>query len=315
MGNNVSLLIEDIINKKLKGSSPIAIRTAQAILADIETLHSSKNVSGKLKLASQELGSEIIRSRPSNVSLRNSVRSVLYKIEKIDDDDDDRILEVIRGNASAFINSVNSSLENISYLGANIIQDGDIILTSSYSSTVKEIINVAHNFLDKIFKVYVTETRPRYQGVKMVKELLELGIDTTLITDSSTRHLMKEMDLIIVGADTVSSDGSVITKIGSSQIALAAHEARIPFYVAVPTFKFSEDTLSGVMVSIEEGDPHEVLKGSDLEYEFNNPHFHVRNPTFDATPPEYIRGLITELYIMSPFSVGEFLARKTGVIR
>ena len=179
---------------------------------------------------------------------------------------------------------------------------------------VKGILDVAFNVLGKDIQVYVTETRPRYQGVKMAKELLDLGIPTTLIVDSAVRHLMKDIDIVLVGADTVSSDGSAISKIGTSLIALAAHEARVPFYVATPTFKFSEDTLSGVMITIEEAAVSEIVKGSDLEGSLGNPLFKVKNPSFDATPPEFIRGLITELYIMSPYSVGDYLARMSGVI-
>lgn len=314
MGNNVDLLISDIVASRLKGSSPVAIRTAEAILADTEEEFASGRSRRCLKLTVQKLGAEVIRSRPSNTSLRNAVKNTLYKIEKIDDEDDEKVLEVVRGNVASFSEIVSTSAERISQLGANIIRNGTTVLTGSYSSMVKGILDVAYNVLGKDIQVYVTETRPRYQGVKMAKELLDLGIPTILIVDSAVRHLMKDIDIVIVGADTVSSDGSAISKIGTSLIALAAHEARVPFYVATPTFKFSEDTLSGVMITIEEASASEIVKGSDLEGSISNPLFKVRNPSFDATPPEFIRGLITELYIMSPYSVGDYLARMSGVI-
>ena len=301
MGKNVDMLIDDIVAVRLKGASPVAIRTAEAILADTEAEFNSG-------------ASRVIKSRPTNTSLRNAVKNTLYKIEKIDDEDDEKVLEVIRGNVAAFTETVNTAADRIAKLGANIIRDGTTILTGSYSSMVKGILDTAYNVLGKDIQVYVTETRPRYQGVKMVRELLNLGIPTTLIVDSSARHLMKDVDLVIVGADTVSSDGSAISKIGASLIALAAHEARVPLYVATPTFKFSEETLSGVMIAIEEAAASQIVDGSGLEDCMDNPLFKVRNPAFDATPPEYIRGLITELYIMSPYSVGDYLAKMSGVI-
>ena len=314
MGKNVDMLIDDIVAVRLKGASPVAIRTAEAILADTEAEFDSGASRGHLKMTVQRLGAEVIKSRPTNTSLRNAVKNTLYKIEKIDDEDDEKVLEVIRGNVAAFTETVNTAADRIAKLGANIIRDGTTILTGSYSSMVKGILDTAYNVLGKDIQVYVTETRPRYQGVKMVRELLNLGIPTTLIVDSSARHLMKDVDLVIVGADTVSSDGSAISKIGASLIALAAHEARVPLYVATPTFKFSEETLSGVMIAIEEAAASQIVDGSGLEDCMDNPLFKVRNPAFDATPPEYIRGLITELYIMSPYSVGDYLARMSGVI-
>ena len=314
MGKNVDMLIDDIVAVRLKGASPVAIRTAEAILADTEAEFGSGTSRGHLKMTVQRLGAEVIKSRPTNTSLRNAVKNTLYKIEKIDDEDDEKVLEVIRGNVAAFTETVNTAADRIAKLGANIIRDGTTILTGSYSSMVKGILDTAYNVLGKDIQVYVTETRPRYQGVKMVRELLNLGIPTTLIVDSSARHLMKDVDLVIVGADTVSSDGSAISKIGASLIALAAHEARVPLYVATPTFKFSEETLSGVMIAIEEAAASQIVDGSGLEDCMDNPLFKVRNPAFDATPPEYIRGLITELYIMSPYSVGDYLAKMSGVI-
>ena len=314
MGKNVDMLIDDIVAVRLKGASPVAIRTADAILADTEAEFGSGTSRGHLKMTVQRLGAEVIKSRPTNTSLRNAVKNTLYKIEKINDEDDEKVLEVIRGNVAAFTETVNTAADRIAKLGANIIRDGTTILTGSYSSMVKGILDTAYNVLGKDIQVYVTETRPRYQGVKMVRELLNLGIPTTLIVDSSARHLMKDVDLVIVGADTVSSDGSAISKIGASLIALAAHEARVPLYVATPTFKFSEETLSGVMIAIEEAAASQIVDGSGLEDCMDNPLFKVRNPAFDATPPEYIRGLITELYIMSPYSVGDYLAKMSGVI-
>lgn len=314
MGKNVDMLIDDIVAVRLKGASPVAIRTAEAILADTEAEFYSGASRGHLKMTVQRLGAEVIKSRPTNTSLRNAVKNTLYKIEKIDDEDDEKVLEVIRGNVAAFTETVNTAADRIAKLGANIIRDGTTILTGSYSSMVKGILDTAYNVLGKDIQVYVTETRPRYQGVKMVRELLNLGIPTTLMVDSSARHLMKDVDLVIVGADTVSSDGSAISKIGASLIALAAHEARVPLYVATPTFKFSEETLSGVMIAIEEAAASQIVDGSGLEDCMDNPLFKVRNPAFDATPPEYIRGLITELYIMSPYSVGDYLAKMSGVI-
>ena len=314
MGRNVDMLIDDIIEKRLKGSTPVAIRTADAILADVEEEYRNGTSTGMLKLTAQRLGKSIVDARPSNTSLRNSVRNALYKVEKIGDEDDLKVLEIIRGNVASFMEVVSTSARNIALLGANIIRDGDVVLTGSYSSMVKGILDMAHNELGKDIEVYVTETRPRFQGIKMVNELLELGIPTTLVVDSSVRHIMKDMNVAMVGADTVSSDGSAISKIGASLIALAAHEARVPLYVATPTFKFSEDTLSGVMITIEEGPKKDIVEGTVLENSLDNPLLKVRNPSFDATPPEYIRGLITELYIMSPYSVGDYLAKKSGVI-
>ena len=307
MGKNVDMLIDDIVAVRLKGASPVAIRTAEAILADTEAEFDSGASRGHLKMTVQRLGAEVIKSRPTNTSLRNAVKNTLYKIEKIDDEDDEKVLEVIRGNVAAFTETVNTAADRIAKLGANILRDGTTILTGSYSSMVKGILDTAYNVLGKDIQVYVTETRPRYQGVKMVRELLNLGIPTTLIVDSSARHLMKDVDLVIVGADTVSSDGSAISKIGASLIALAAHEARVHLYACAETYKFSPMTMFGDAVTIEERDISEVVRPGEVRDSVK-----IFNPVFDSTPAAYIDAIVTELGMMSPGSVYDVMVRQLG---
>lgn len=309
--SEVYQLIEEIKEARIKGSTEVAVRTAKAILADAEGfVRPSLDVT--LKQEASRWGRDIIRARPSQVTLRNGVKNTLMKVEKLDDENDAKVLECIRSNVEFFLKTLDSAKMRIAHHGANLIRDGDCILTHSYSSMIKAVFKVAKEEFCTDFRVIVTETRPRYQGMKMARELVELGIPTTVIVDSAARSMMKDIDTVMVGADTVSSDGSVITKVGSSQLALVAHEARVPFYVAAPTFKFSEDTLSGVMVKIEKGDPAEIYRGSVLEDIAGDPNLTFLNPSFDATPPEYVRGIITERYVMSPFSIGEFIARQYG---
>lgn len=319
MGQKVDKLIEEIKNSEVRGATNIAIRVTEAMVHDAEVYMNSDRRDNDLKYHTQEWGFQLIQSRPSQITLRNSVTSILRGIEKIDDDNDAKVFEVLKSNAETFVEVAKNASERISLLGGNIIRDGDTILTNSHSALVRDIFNMAANIMGKDIQVYVAETRPKYQGVKMANELVNLGIKTTLIVDAAVNHLMPEIDLVIVGSDTIGSDGSVISKIGVSQIALSAHEWKVPFYVAAPTFKFSEETLSGVMIALEQGKESDVVKGSTLgDYEAlkdrSNGLFQIKNPSFDATRAEYVRGVITELYIMSPYSIGEFLARRSGFI-
>ncbi len=314
MGSSVDELVIKIRNSEVRGSTNIAVLVAEALVRDAEEYIENKDMNGDLKLSAQNWGTQLIRSRPSQITLRNSIKNVLAGVEKIHDNNDLKVFEVLKSNGEAFVEQAKSASEKISVLGGNIIRDGDVILTNSHSALTREIFNMAANQMEKDIEVYVAETRPRYQGMKMVKELVDLGIKTTLVIDAAIRHLMPEIDMVIMGADTVGSDDSVISKIGASQIALVAHESRVPFYVAAPTFKFSEDTLSGVMISIEEGKKSEIIKDTVLDGMEENEFFRIRNPSFDATRADHITGIITELYIMSPHSIGEYLARKSGVI-
>jgi ribose 1,5-bisphosphate isomerase len=117
------------------------------------------------------------------------------------------------------------------------------------------------------------------------------------IVDSAVRSFMNEIDLCIVGADAVTVNGSVVNKIGTSQIALSAHESRTRVMVAAETYKFAPRTILGEYIQIEERDPSEVLP-AELAGKFRN--VKVRNPAFDVTPAEYVDLIVTEAGAIPP---------------
>ena len=238
---------------------------------------------------------EYLRStRPTAVSLPNAIIFILHRLSMALSDNVDELKEVVIKSANEFIEYSKKATDNIGVIGAKRIEDGDNILTHCNSSAALSVI--IHAFKEgKKIKVYNTETRPKFQGYITARKLLKVGIKTTLITDSAVRAFMKKIDKIIVGADTVAANGAVVNKIGTSQIALAAKEANVDFYVAAETYKFSPATVLGEYITIEERSPKEVIRNIEVPSNII-----IRNPAFDVTPPEYIDAIITELGIIPP---------------
>jgi ribose 1,5-bisphosphate isomerase len=156
------------------------------------------------------------------------------------------------------------------------------------------VVSAAHR-AGKEIRVIATESRPRYQGLTTIRMLEELGISTELIVDSAVRMVMNEVDLVVVGADVIAANGTLVNKIGTGQIALCAHEARTCFMVAAETYKFSPLTILGELVPIEERDQEEVL--ADIS---KYVHVRVRNQAFDITPRQYIDVICTEVGLIPP---------------
>ena len=115
--------------------------------------------------------------------------------------------------------------------------------------------------------------------------------------DSAVRYFMKEADIVIMGADAVTANGSVINKIGTSQLALCAHEARKNVIIAAETYKFSPRSLLGDLIEIEERSSSEVIPDEKLK---GYTHVSVKNPAFDVTPREYIDLICTEVGAIPP---------------
>ena len=142
------------------------------------------------------------------------------------------------------------------------------------------------------FRVFVDETRPLLQGARLTAwELIEAGLDVTLICDSMVSHLMSEgaIDRVIVGADRVTANGDVVNKIGTRGIAIASRYHGIPFHVAFPSSTFDPGTATGTEVDIEHRGASEVTGSIRAAAGVQ-----VRNPAFDVTPAELITNWITD---------------------
>ncbi|MEM0950959.1 MAG: S-methyl-5-thioribose-1-phosphate isomerase [Cyanobacteria bacterium P01_H01_bin.74] len=159
---------------------------------------------------------------------------------------------------------------------------------------------------DQSVSVYAGETRPRLQGARLTTwELLEDGIDVTLITDGMSGSLMAagKIDMVVVGADRIAKNGDVANKIGTYNLAVLAKMHHIPFYVAAPQSTFDPDILSGREIPIEHRGPNEITKiGHDF---ICHKQTKLYNPGFDITPSKLISGIITEKKILTISACGE----------
>lgn len=153
--------------------------------------------------------------------------------------------------------------------------------------------------------VWVDETRPRNQGASLTAfELIGEGLSHAVIPDNTGGHLMQHghVDLCIVGSDRTTRAGDVCNKIGTYLKALAAHDNRVPFYVALPSSTIDWTISDGVRdIPIEERDAREVTHmngrtedGQVLSVQVTPDGSPVRNFGFDVTPSRYVTGLITE---------------------
>jgi methylthioribose-1-phosphate isomerase len=134
--------------------------------------------------------------------------------------------------------------------------------------------------------VWVSETRPRNQGLLTAWELDRAGIPHTLIADNAAGLLMMQgkVDCIIVGADRIAANGDTANKVGTYLKALAAAAHGLPFYVAAPVSTIDFDCPRGNDIPIEERDGGELGAGNTA----------VANPAFDVTPAALISGIVTE---------------------
>lgn len=171
------------------------------------------------------------------------------------------------------------------------------IATARYGTALAPFYLAKERGMD--IKVFADETRPLLQGARLTAwELMQAGIDVTLITDSMAAMVMQKgmVQAVIVGCDRVAANGDVANKIGTYGVALLAKAHNIPFYVAAPLSTIDLETETGEEIPIEERAAEEITAGFGKSTAPEG--VKVFNPAFDVTPHHLITAIITEKGIM-----------------
>ena len=291
---------EKIKQLKIQGARNVAIAAIKAV----EESAKSSKAKGKNEFLKEltEAKNHLFGSRETEPLMRNSIRQILHSVESSKKESTEGLVSEVSQVSNAILKQFEASKQKIAEVGSKRIFRHAKVLTHCHSSTVMELLRRAK--LDgKTFEVVCTESRPVFQGRLTAKDMLDAGIKTTMIVDSAVRTFMNDIDLVFVGSDAITSEGNVINKIGTSMVALAAKEARTPFYVVSELLKFDPETVQGEYERIEERSPKEVWTDSP-------PGLVIRNPAFDVTRREFIHGIICEEGIISPHSINELMHRK-----
>ncbi len=214
--------------------------------------------------------------------------------------------------ADAYAQSMVDRCTKIGEYGGELIKDGYRLMTHCNAGALATVdvgtalapMRKAHDD-GKEFFVYVSETRPRLQGMQLTAwELLQEGIDHAIIPDGSSGHFIRKgVDMIIVGADRIAANGDFANKIGTFEKAVLAKEFNVPFYVAAPISTFDFNTRTGEDIVIEDRSEEEVtmVKGVRIAPVGCK----ALNPSFDMTPARYVTGFITEKGILKPSEISK----------
>jgi len=163
------------------------------------------------------------------------------------------------------------------------------LMTHSLSGTVLDVLSACAPQLDGVI---VLEGRPRYEGRDTATALHKASIAVTLITDAQAAIFLPQCHAVVVGADSILADGSILNKAGTALIAWAARGESKPCYVLGETLKIAPSGWTGELALLEEKEPAEVL-------EIPIDGVAVRNFYFDHTPASLITSIISEQGMLS----------------
>jgi len=242
---------------------------------------------------------QIIDTRPSMAPLINTVGYLIHDLEEISKS----IIENRLNQFKIYREKIKESLELAfqTFLKGNKKIPLKIMLIS-YSST---LVNLLLKNKEFEFEVYVLESRPLLEG-QNVAEILSTHFKTHLIIDSAMGNFIDEIDVVLIGVDSILKDGSIINKVGTFPLALLASTRKVKVYAVCDSYKYNLKSHYGYSVLIKEKPIREVY-----DKEIINKFLEVHNFYFDITPPEYISGIISELGILT---IKEFLIKVKKIL-
>jgi ribose 1,5-bisphosphate isomerase len=291
---DVDLLIKKFKTYEIASADGTAIAAADALknLALTTEAKSAQDLFDQVKAAAYGLR----ESRQSSAALHNSLdciedaaQNAYYEKVPLKE-----MRKTIVTACENFVARIAEAKKRIGEIGSKRIRSGDRILTLCRSTTVLTILQQVATQKKEI-EVFVAESRPDLEGRLLANEVAALGIPVTLITDFAARIFLPDIDILLAGAEAIAANGAIVSKVGTATLAELSHEARVRVLIAVGSYKFSHETLLGRLITLEEGNPAQVVPSGEI-----NPQIRIRNPLFDVTGHEYIDAFITERGIIPP---------------
>lgn len=248
--------VQELREERHHGASWMARRALEALVAAVEA--------GEDPL---EAGRRLASARVSMGSIAGAIGRVLVAGTP----------EQVIVEAQALIDTRDRAAKAIAVMLAPEISG--TVTTHSASATVLE--SLTHTPPDRVI---CTISEPGNEGRGLAAALKANGLAVELIADTEAADAAAESDLVLLGADTVFGDGSLVNKIGTRAIASAAKAAGVPVVVACETFKLA---------------PAETEQPAEA--------------TFELIPPELIDRVVTEEGIAAARDVAALIDRTPGL--
>ena len=296
----VDEMVAAIRRLAVRGAPAIGVAAAYGVLLGLREDASLERV--------RAVADTLAASRPTAVNLFWALRRMTARAEReaAAGADADALRAALLEEAHAVAAEDKGQCARMGALGAELIEDGATVLTHCNAGAlatagIGTALAPVYAAVDagKRVRVFADETRPLLQGSRLTAwELMQAGIDVTLITDGMAGRVLYEgkVDAVFVGSDRIARNGDVCNKIGTYTVAVLARRHGVPFYVVAPLSTFDPDVATGDDIPIEERAPEEITEpfGTRTAPEGVG----VYNPAFDVTPAELVTAIVTEVGVI-----------------
>jgi methylthioribose-1-phosphate isomerase len=304
---DVETVWEAIKSLRVRGAPAIGIAAAYGVCLGLQTAAHAKQDEFFRRL--EEVTGYLAASRPTAVNLFWALERMSNRARALRETHAAHELRTaLLEEARAIHEEDRAMCHAIGRHGARLLADGQGVLThcnagglatAEYGTALAVFFTAQDQ--GKRLSVFVDETRPLLQGARLTAwELVERGVEATLICDSMAAQVMREgrVQAVITGADRIAANGDTANKIGTYSLAVLAHAHGIPFYIAAPSSTFDLSIAGGDAIPIEQRDAAEITHGFGRQTAPAG--VAVYNPAFDVTPARLIKAIITEHGLIDP---------------
>ena len=253
--------------------------------------------------------------RPNSISMGNAIRSLKSRINAVPTGSTEKEAkgQLIKWMDEYVYHNVVLAAEQIAITACEKICDGDVILTYGCSSLLSKVFAKASDEGRK-FRVVVADGRPKFEGKEMVRRIVNMGVHCTYVLASSVPYIIQEVSKVFLGAHAVMTNGCVMSRVGTSQMALVAKSHNVPVLVCCETYKFTERVQTDSFVFNELGDPDDLvdtgLNVNPLEDWRDLSSLTLLNLAYDVTPANLVDAIISEISVIPGTSVPVVLRLK-----
>ena len=247
--------------------------------------------------------------RPHSVSMGNAFSFLKTAVASLDRDIEyaqakEILLETLVAYERERIDFADTAIADLAC--QKLLRDaGEVLLVYGYSQVVANLLDQAIK-ADKQFQVIVVDSRPDFEGRKLLEQLNEAGVDCTYVLLNALTYVLQDVTKVLLGASALMSDGSVYGSVGTASVAMAAHANNIPVLICSETYKISNRVQLESITSNELGDPSALATDSLADWK-ETENLEILNLLYDLTPASFVSGIVTELGIVPPTSVAVLL--------
>ncbi|KAJ4187227.1 hypothetical protein NW755_007320 [Fusarium falciforme] len=236
--------------------------------------------------------------RPMCFSMGNAIRWLKLQISKVDIDLPD--LDAKKLLCESIDNFIRERIALADYVivktAADMIADGDVILTYAHHNLVERTLLRARLTGKKDFRVILVDDPYERVGIHLAKRLAAAGIQVAYSSDlGALRTHLSEATQVLLAAEAIFSNGAMYARAGSCDIATAATDLGVRVVALCETINFTE-RVSIDSLTYNEIDPERC---TDVGFRL----------LFDTTRDKYISVVVTELGNSSATSVPAILRK------